>query len=213
MTSFLLACVLAFTALPAIAAENDLIIPGTARTGALSTDDIDARLDKAARDAEANGTDAVRFELFDMAVPPTAADYKALAGYTVMLVVAVTKDPGELPLRRVYIQAGAKITPVKQIYAVSHDTAAGTDARHIFGRAREFALFLVPTAAMLTQHDIRCDLAKSRKGLLLGALHFDPLPYPIPAAAPAKPLPGALLAFLKSQYPGLTAGLTEKQLQ
>ncbi len=212
MNSILLACALVLAALPAFAGETDTVISGTARTGNLSTDDIDARLDTAAQDSEANGVPATRFELFDMAVPPNAADYKAMAGYTVMLVVAVTQDAGELPLERVYLQAGATVTPLRQIYAVSHDTAAGSDARRAFGRAREFALYLVPTAAMLTQHDIRCDLAKTRKGLLLGSLHFEPLPYAIPDATPAKPSPAALLAFLKHEYPGLTSGLTEKQL-
>ncbi len=131
-----------------------------------------------------------------------------------MLVVAVTQDAGELPLSRAYIQAGGTITALRQIYAFSHDTDAASAARRAFGRAREFAFFLVPTAAMRTEHDIRCDLSKTRKGLLLGTLHIDPLSYMTPAAAtPAKPSPAALLAFLKSQYPGLTSGLTQKQLK
>jgi hypothetical protein len=216
MRAILFACALALTVLPAAAGEKDVIIPGTAQPGTVSSADIDARIEKAAEDAQANGQDVTRFELFDLAVPGSATEYKAVAGFSIMLVVAVARDAGELPLKSTYIQAGGKITALQQVYAFSHDTDAGSAARRAFGRAREFAFFLVPTAAMLTEHDIRCDLAKSRKGLLLGTLHIDPLNYMTPAVAAAtsvKPSPAALLAFLKSQYPGLTAGLTQKQLK
>jgi hypothetical protein len=216
MRAILLACAFALTVLPAVAGEKDVIIPGTAQTGTVSSADIDARIEKAAQDAQARGDDVTRYELFDLAVPGSASEYKAVAGFSIMLVVAVARDAGELPLRRAYIQTSGKITALRQVYAFSHDTGAGSAARRVFGRAREFAFYLVPTAAMLTEHDIRCDMAKSRKALLLGTLHIDPPGYMTPAlaaATPAKPSPAALLAFLKSQYPGLTAGLTETQLK
>ncbi len=77
MRSLLLACALALAVLPAAAGERDVVMPGTVQAGAVSSADIDARIDKAAQDAQANGDDVTRYELFDLAVPGSATEYKA----------------------------------------------------------------------------------------------------------------------------------------
>jgi hypothetical protein len=48
----------------------------------------------------AAGGQVTRYELFDLVPPGSAAEYKTVAGFSSMLVVAVMQDSGELPLKR-----------------------------------------------------------------------------------------------------------------
>jgi hypothetical protein len=68
---------------------------------------IDEALEEMARHYSAEPTDRAARD--DIAFPATEQEYRALGKHAILLVAAVTHDPAELPLGRVYLQKGRAV--------------------------------------------------------------------------------------------------------
>jgi hypothetical protein len=74
---------------------------------AVTPAEMDKRLEEQAADTKKIAPRAARVALVDFAWPMNLEEYRATAKFIVVLVVAVSQQEQELPLKRVYVQAGA----------------------------------------------------------------------------------------------------------
>jgi hypothetical protein len=124
--------------------------------------------------------------------PANAAEYRALAKYITVLVVVVSQDRSELPLRRVYIDnTNGTTTELKRISSVrSVDPVSFTSK--ILGKYRETSYYLLPVALLSRQGRVIADFAVHRTGYQLAVLNekeldfvrSDSEPLPVPGETP-----------------------------
>jgi hypothetical protein len=208
---FVLLGTLAFGA--AAAKDSHVILPSAPQNGAVSTDAMDVRLEAAANDD--HGT-INRVVFFDAALPRDAGEYVDVAGYSIVLFMALSRDPAELPLARAFVRVAGKDVPLTRISQFQRDIGDGMKARETFGQTRVFAYYLVPTAALMTDHELVCDFARGEKGFIVDRQVADAPDYLTPqvaaAAAQARPSLAAVRAFLTREYPGTALDVAQKDL-
>lgn len=118
--------------------------------------------------------------------PANATEYRALARYVPILVVVVSQDGSELPLKRVYVDADGTITELQRISSV-RSTDPKNFTSKILGRNRETSYYLLPVALLSSQGKLVADFAIHRTGYQLATLTDNPLDFvrsdshPLPA--------------------------------
>jgi hypothetical protein len=117
--------------------------------------------------------------------PARATEYQALAKYIPVLIVVVSQDKAELPLRRVYVESSSGTTELTRISSVrSVDPKSFTS--NILGKYRETSYHLLPVA-LLSQHGrVIADFAIHRTGYQLATLDDNELDY---VKSDSEPLP------------------------
>jgi hypothetical protein len=122
--------------------------------------------------------------------PADAAEYQALAKYVPVLVVVVSQDKAELPLRRVYVDGGnGEATELTRISSVrSVDPKSFT--ANILGRNRETSYYLLPVALLSRHGRVIADFAINRTGYQLATLDDNELDY-VKADSDPLPSPGS----------------------
>src|SRR5262245_38967776 len=108
--------------------------------------------------------------------PESAAEFTALARYSLLVLSVVTQDASELPLKRVYIRTADKEIPLTKIssWRVSVDQDLLT--ARIYGQYREDGFYLFPTAAFLRTAQLQVDFAAKRSALPVLELPSDIVP-------------------------------------
>jgi len=188
---------------------------GTASNGPMSQSDLETRLEGDARNYAKIG-DVARFVESDMAFPKDANEYVKFGGYSVLLVVAISHEPDELPLRLVYFRSGGHDMPLHRVYRVSGETPEASATRAVFGRYRDYAFFLVPVGQAIGEHDLMCDFASHRSGFVVANAPEDPPEYLTPElyghteAAPSK---ARLRDFIKREWPNIASGVSEEAIE
>jgi hypothetical protein len=185
--------------LPAIAQEQHKVDAGKTNFGAVTLDAFNKRVeDVAAGYLKQYPPGAIsRIVLFDSAFPLDEAEYKASGGYGVLMVSALSRDQGELPLASVYID-GSKL---KFIGGISREVAPDSLAHAAFGAFRTDSFWLVPAALFRSDAVITADFARNRMGFTVG----NGLPAPAFRTANAnseKPDFGILKKLVAREYPG-----------
>lgn len=169
-------------------------------TGAVTPDIMTARIEAAAQDLRRQHPDAVadRYAEVDWAWPAN----EDTGGYAVMLIVAVSKNEAELPLRRVYIRsADGRETDLLRVFSVRTPIAADSVTSSMFGAFREDRFYWAPIDLLLSDGAVMLDFAINRTGFRVKAL---------PAQAPpdwettprGEPDVDALNVMLDREYPG-----------
>jgi hypothetical protein len=123
--------------------------------------------------------------------PDNVTEYRALARYIPILVVVVSQDESELPLRRVYIDANGATTDLTRISSVRSVDPKNFTSK-ILGRYRETSYYLLPVALLSSQGRVVADFAVHRTGYQLAVLtdkeidyvQSDSHPLPFPGDAP-----------------------------
>jgi hypothetical protein len=121
--------------------------------------------------------------------PADATEYQALAKYVPVLIVVVSQDKAELPLRRVYIEGSGGTTELTRISSIrSVDPKSFTS--NILGKYRETSYYLLPVA-LLSQHGrIIADFAIHRTGYQLATLDDNEIDY-VKSDSDPLPTPGS----------------------
>lgn len=130
-------------------------------------EDLIKRIDQAAAQYKAYAP-IPRAGFIDIAYPCNEEEAKALAGYSVVLIVSISQDKAELPLSRVYVVVDGK--PMDLELLVSVESTIPKKKRLIvttFGANRSDALYLMPINAAMKKGTILVDFAKNRYGFKL----------------------------------------------
>jgi hypothetical protein len=147
---------------------------------------VAASLENTAHALEKNG--GLRGSNMQWHSPDNVTEYQALAKYTPVLVVVVSQDESELPLKRVYADVDGATTELKRISSVrSVDPKSFTSK--ILGRYRETSYYLLPVALLSSQGRLVADFAVNRTGYQLASLTDNPLDF-VQADTHPLPLPG-----------------------
>ena len=180
---------------------------GPASTHAVTPAEMDKRLEQQAADTKRIAPRAARVALVDFAWPESAAEYRALGKFIVVLVVATSQLEDELPLKRLYVQAGRRIVPLQRIASARRINPEGSEVATLLGRFREDSFYLAPAGAMMRKGDLLIDFAVNRSGFRAYELPGVPPDFvradrnPDPAKG-AKPDSAAVRAMIEREYPG-----------
>lgn len=133
--------------------------------GEWSPIEIDKALDEMAR--QHSGQAADRGVRQDIAFPASDQEYRELGKHAILLVAAVTHDPAELPLKRVYLQNNGTVVELKKIGSSLYRTPTGSAVEKVLGPYRENAFYLLPTSAFFQKTDLLIDFARNRDAFKL----------------------------------------------
>ncbi len=179
---------------------------GPSSKGPASRETIDKRLEtRAAEIQKMAPRGANRFVLFDLAWPENEAEYRALGRHAVVVVVAVSQQAEELPLRRVFTAVGERKIALQKIWSARRETAEGSVTRTVFGPYREDAIYLVPSGSFMREYFLACDFAKNRDNFLINQNELEPPPFILDDRDrnnASKPAPAALTQFIVREFPG-----------
>jgi hypothetical protein len=179
----------------------------TAAQHAVTPAEMDRRLEQQAADTKRIAPKAARVALVDFAWPQNAEEYRATGKFIIVLVVAVSQLEEELPLKRLYVQAGSRVVPLQKISSERRTLPEGSEVATVLGRFREDALYVAPAGPMMRKGDLLIDFAVNRNGFRVYELPGVPPDFvradrkPDPAKG-AKPNAGAIRAMIEREYPG-----------
>ncbi|MBV8167861.1 MAG: hypothetical protein JO021_13785 [Alphaproteobacteria bacterium] len=162
-------------------------------------------LDDLADSIAKTGRSAERGAIADIAWPADRAEAEMLGWHGVVHVIAASRSPAELPMRKVYVHADA--TPLIELTRIGNPAVTKLDPEgvvaRVFGPVQGDAFFLVPIGAAGCNGDVSIDFAEARNGFSVIAL-----PGTLPPALiedeyrePGKPDPDALRRFIRREFP------------
>jgi hypothetical protein len=176
--------------------------------GATTPERVIRDLEAAAKRRQDSGTPASRGFNWRVALPDNAGEFAALRGYGVFLLTVLTKKAEELPVKRLYIQAGGQELALQKLSSWRSDVDSKLLAYDVYGPYREDGFYLVPFAPLTREGTMLADLAVEKMLLRLVQL---PSPnaverskkFATPDPAPgAKPEPRTLKAFFQKKFTG-----------
>jgi hypothetical protein len=201
MKRLIIVALLSVFALPASAQQLSKMAPSS---GAVSRDDMTARLERTALGLGSKSGD--RFANIDMTWPSSPDEYSGLDKNVVVLVCVVSADEKELPLRRVYADNGGKITELTRLTSMRSIVAKNSIIVKKIGRYREDSFYLAPAAAMMQSGSLMADFATKKSGFKLHQLPDNPPDF---VKADGDPLPSGrgpdsqvLKTMLAREYQG-----------
>jgi hypothetical protein len=196
---------------PAIGRAQHLNSRGPTTQDAVTPQDIDRRLDERAagiRQVAPQGAD--RYVIFDLSYPLDEDEYRAVGKTALVLLVAVSRNSDELPLRRVFTTAGKQEVALRRLGSRRSELGPKSLARVVVGRYREDAFWLAPVGPLLAESMLLCDFARNRSGFVINHEPFDPPDFVVADRAretAEAPQAAAVKAFVEREYPGF--GLVE----
>jgi hypothetical protein len=139
--------------------------------------------------------------------PDDAAEFAAMARYSLMLLNVMTQKPEELPVKRLYLRTPDREIPLLKISSWRVNVDQSLVTHKMFGPYREDGFYLFPTSASLRPGQIQLDFAVNRSGLPLREFPSPPPawlkslqnPDPEPNALPTLKM---LRAFIKRRTSG-----------
>jgi len=173
----------------------------------ITADAIDKELsERASLIRKVNPQGADRIVVHTLAWPEDAAEYRALGRNGVLLITAVSRNAGELPLAKVYVRMEGRDIPLRKLSSRRTDTATGSLVRTMFGAHREDALFLAPGALLLSEAPLM-----ARFALQDTQSRVNSAPFEAPAfvrndrGEAAEPDASVLKSFMERRFPGFPA--------
>jgi hypothetical protein len=129
---------------------------------------VDQGLEEMAHEYSAEPTDRVVRD--DIAFPANENEYLSLGKNAILLIAAVTHDPAELPLKRVYLEHEGHVIELQKIGSFLCRTPSGSAIEQVLGPYRQNAFYLLPMSAYFQKEDLVIDFAHNRSGFKL--IHF-----------------------------------------
>jgi hypothetical protein len=126
---------------------------------------VDQGLEQMAQDYAAQSNDRVVRD--DIAFPANEEEYKSLGKHAILLLAAVTHDPAELPIRRVYLEKTDGVVELQKIGSFLCHTPPGSAVERVLGAYRENAFYLLPISAYFKNDRLLIDFARNRSGFQL----------------------------------------------
>lgn len=109
-----------------------------------------------------------RTAFYDFSIPPNLQEYKKLDGYGLLLIVAISKEVDELPLKRVYVSLKGEdiiLNKIKIVWVNKNDP--DSQSVKTFGPYRAETLFLFPIYLAKEEAVLKVDFAKNRNEFVL----------------------------------------------
>jgi hypothetical protein len=126
------------------------------------------RFRAAIEELPSNGV-AERTASFDIAYPSTQEEYDDLAGWTIVLVTALSRDERELPLRRVYSRLNDREVDLQSAAERRIElTPSQSDVADAFGKYRFDGLYYFPVLLTRVPTEIVIDFNRTRTGFVVG---------------------------------------------
>src|SRR5271165_5868083 len=94
--------------------------------------------------------------------PHDAAEFAALARYSLLVLTVVTQKPEELPLKRVYLRTADREIPLLRIASWRRNVDQALLTHKTYGAYREDGFYLLPTSAYLRSGQVQADFAADR---------------------------------------------------
>jgi hypothetical protein len=171
------------------------------------TDQIEA---KATRHEEYYGypRDLERSYTFVVWDPVDAAEFSAMARYSLLLLSVFTQKSDELPLKRLYLRTVDREIPLLKVSSWRANVEQALLTHKMFGPYREDGFYLFPTAAYLRVGQIQADFAANRSGLPILEFPIESVPARLKNLQNPDPEPNALpslkmvQAFIKRKTSG-----------
>jgi TPR repeat protein len=126
---------------------------------------VDQALDQMAKKYSDQGTDRVVRD--DIAFPANEEEYRHLGKHAVLLIAAVTHDPAELPIGRVYLEKEGGIIELQKVGSILCHTPRGSAVERVLGPYRENTFYLLPISAYFQKARLVIDFARNRSGFQL----------------------------------------------
>jgi len=126
---------------------------------------VDQALEQMAQKYSAETTDRVVRD--DIAFPINEKEYKNLGKHAILLVAAVTHDPAELPIARVYLERPEGVIELQKVGSSLCRTSPGSAVERVLGPYRENALYLLPISSYFEKAKLLIDFARNRSGFQL----------------------------------------------
>jgi hypothetical protein len=177
--SFLTAMAASPTLAQTVKSQTDAADPTT-------LDSVAASLENTAHSLEKNG--GLRGSNMQWHSPASSTEYRALARYIPVLVVVVSQDESELPLKRVYVDANGTQTDLERISSIRSVDPKNFTSK-ILGRYRETSYYLLPVALLSSEGRVIADFAVHRTGYQLAVMTDKPIDY-VQADSHPMPTPG-----------------------
>jgi hypothetical protein len=193
--TFLLAMTASATLAQTVKSQTEAADPTT-------IDSVAASLENTAHSLEEKG--GLRGSNTQWHSPASSTEYRALARYVPILVVVVSQDESELPLKRVYADANGTITELKRISSVRSVDPQNFTSK-ILGRYRQTSYYLLPVSLLSSEGRLVADFAVHRTGYQLAVLTDKPIDYvqsdshPLPVAGDS-PDRSTLRDFVKRHF-------------
>jgi hypothetical protein len=150
--------------------ESKHLVSPTGSGNGLTLSAFAKRIDDSAKDYQAKYPGQVidRIINFDVAFGKDAAEFQRLNGYAVMLVSAISHDPSELPMAKVYFEASGKSAELPVVARVRRAMPQNSAGYTEFGPYREDIFVLVPALAAVMPVNFSADFATHRTGFVFG---------------------------------------------
>jgi TPR repeat protein len=126
---------------------------------------VDQALEQMAQEYSGQTTDRVVRD--DIAFPANETEYKNLGKHAILLLAAVTHDPAELPITRVYLEKEAGVLELQKVGSFLCRTPRGSAVERVLGPYRENAFYLLPISSYFQQAKLVIDFARNRSGFQL----------------------------------------------
>jgi hypothetical protein len=126
---------------------------------------VNQRLADMRADIPKNAT-VPRVALSDVTYPRTQAELKAMGGFALLLVTAVTHDQRELPVDHAEVRIGETTASLVEVTSRRSELPAGPMA-DLFGRFREDVVYLIPVLATRARAEVFAYLGAGRLSLKL----------------------------------------------
>jgi len=180
---------------------------GPLSDNAVTPAEMGRRLEEQALQVKAMGQHADRIALVDFAWPTTPEEYRANAKSVIVLIVVVSSNEKEIPLKQAYVRANGRTVPLQRIASKRSTIPEDAAVASTVGRFREDSFYLAPASAMMRKGDLLVDFAINRSGFRLYELPGTPPDF-VRADRNPSPPPGAkpdattLRAAIEREYPG-----------
>ena len=126
---------------------------------------VDQALERMAQEYSGQATDrAVRD---DIAFPANEEEYKNLGKHAILLLAAVTHDPAELPIARVYLEKEDGVIELQKVGSFLCRTPRGSAVERVLGPYRENVFYLLPISSYFQKAKLVIDFARNRSGFQL----------------------------------------------
>lgn len=205
MRRLILALAVMFLGLASAAAQ--ITTKGPSSDNAVTPAEMNARLEDQAQRVKKIAPRADRIALVDFSWPIDAAEYRAAGKFIAVLVVAVSHDEKELPIKQVYVRTGSRSVALQKVASIRRTVPEDSTVASVVGRFREDSFYLAPAGTMMRKGDLLIDFAINRTGFRVYELPGTPPDFvradrnPDPAPG-AKPDMKAARAMIEREYPG-----------
>jgi hypothetical protein len=131
--------------------------------GAYTPDRIKSDAEASARKAQDAGkSPSPRFKRSILLLSVTRAEFEALGKYTLLFLATWTQKSEELPVKRLFIRANDKETPVRKVSSWPTEVDKNSVTAKMYGPYREDGFYLVPHGALLREGELLVDMSANR---------------------------------------------------